>query len=280
MKLKEKITVPYIRVNLRLLAAISKKRAAQKALRLFCTPFNKSKRRTTPLFHKAEKLHLRVENKKVIGYRWNHSQPKKVLIIHGFQSAAKKFELYVTPLLNKGYEVLAFDAHAHGESEGDQINVLEYKNLIEVVCNKYGPIDAFIAHSFGGLAISLALENIIHTDKTKLVLIAPATETRSAVDLLFQFLRLNNDIRDEFENLIVSIGGKTTAWLSISRAIKNIRAQILWIHDEDDHITPLSDVLKVKENNYPNIEYYFTQGLGHSRIYRDSTVKKKIFSFL
>jgi pimeloyl-ACP methyl ester carboxylesterase len=216
----------------------------------------------------------------VIGYRWNHPQPKKFLIIHGFQSGAKKFERYITPMINKGYEVLAFDAYAHGESEGSQINVLEYKNLIEEVCKKYGPIDAFMAHSFGGLAVSLALENISHSQQTKVVLIAPATETSSAVDLLFSTLRLDEAIREEFENLIISIGGKPVEWLSISRAIKNIKARILWIHDEDDDITPLKDVQPLIKLGYPNIEFMITRGWGHRRIYHEESVIDAISSFL
>jgi len=280
MKLKEKVAVGYMRANLKLLAAISKRRAAQKALRLFCTPFNQSKRKTTPLFHQAEKLQFQLENKKVTGYRWNHPQPKKFLIIHGFQSSAKKFENYIVPMIHKGYEVLAFDAYAHGESEGTQINVLEYKRLIEDIYKKYGPIDAFMAHSFGGLAIILALENIPHTKETRLALIAPATETSSAVDLLFSYLRLNKNIRKEFEDLIVEIGGKTVHWLSISRAIKNIEASILWIHDEEDDITPLKDVKPLIEAGFPNIKFMITKGWGHRRIYHEQKVMDAITAFL
>src|ERR1044072_8500767 len=101
MKLKDKLAVGYIRVNLRLLAAISKRRAAKKALRLFCTPMDQRNTISTPLFQQAEKLQLQINNKKVIGYRWNHPQAKKFLIIHGFQSAAKKFERYIKPMINK-----------------------------------------------------------------------------------------------------------------------------------------------------------------------------------
>jgi len=280
MKLKEKIAVGYIRVNLRLLAVLSKKKAAAKALRLFCTPFNQAKRNTTPLFNRAEKLQFSCDNKKVTGYRWNHPQQKKFLIVHGFQSGARKFENYITPMINKGYEVLAFDAYAHGDSEGTQINVLQYKKLIEEVNRRYGPMDAFMAHSFGGLAVSLALEDIPHTRQTKLVLIAPATETNSAVDLLFEYLRLGHDLRKEFEDLIVAIGGKTVEWLSITRAIKNIQASILWIHDEDDDITPLKDVKPLMSAGFPNIEFMITKGWGHRRIYHEQKVLNAITAFL
>ena len=81
------------------------------------------------------------------------------------------------PLENKGYEVLAFDAPAHGDSEGSTVNAIEYSEMIKKVIELYGPVEAFIAHSFGGIAISLALEQIPHDANTKIVFIAPATET-------------------------------------------------------------------------------------------------------
>ncbi len=280
MKLKEKIIIGYLRTSLRLLSAISKKHAAKRALRLFCTPFSKSKKRISPLFDEAEKLQFHIDNKKVTGYRWNHPQLKKFLIIHGFQSSAKKFERYVLPMINKGYEVLAFDAPAHGDSEGKQINVLQYKKMIKEIFTKYGPIDAFMAHSFGGLAVSLALEDISHTNHTRLVLIAPATETSTAVDLLFDYLKLKDNLREDFENLIISVGGKTVQWLSISRAIKNIKARILWIHDEDDDITPLKDVQPLIRSQYPNIEFMITKGWGHRRIYHEEKIINAVTKFL
>jgi len=50
------------------------------------------------------------------GWRWNHPAERKVLILHGFESSAINFDRYVKPLIKKGYEVLAFDAPAHGRS--------------------------------------------------------------------------------------------------------------------------------------------------------------------
>jgi hypothetical protein len=55
---------------------------------------------------------------------------------------------------------------------------------------------------------------------------------------------------------------------------------VLWIHDEDDKITPIKDVIKVKEDGHSHIQFIFTNGLGHQKIYRDHTVKKAILDFL
>ncbi len=137
-----------------------------------------------------------------------------------------------------------------------------------------------MAHSFGGLAVCLALEEISHTNDYRLVLVAPAIETSTAIDSFFKFLQLDPTIRDEFEKIIIKAGGVSSDYYSIKRAMKHIRAKVLLFQDEEDEVTPIGDVLKLKEANYPNIEFVLTKGLGHRRIYRDNKVSKAIIDFL
>jgi pimeloyl-ACP methyl ester carboxylesterase len=87
-------------------------------------------------------------------------------------------------------------------------------------------------------------------------------------------------VRKEFDNVIFEKSGKPTEWFSIRRAMKNIKASVLWIHDEDDDITPIADALLVKDDNHPNIKFIITKGLGHRNIYHSSDIKKQVFDFL
>src|SRR6478672_13221427 len=181
MPLAKKLLLRYIRTKFRLLSSVSKKKAAEQAFKLFCTPQLRNRKKLPPVFEKAEKLSFRLDGETVRGYRWNPSAGKKALILHGFESSVVNFDRYVKPLVQKGYEVLAFDAPAHGRSSGKTINVLTYKEMVVKICRDYGPIQSFIAHSFGGLSLSLALEEIPHDAGTRAVLIAPAAETKTAI---------------------------------------------------------------------------------------------------
>lgn len=280
MKLTQKLALSYLRAKLRLISRISKKKAAQSAFDLFCTPRYKYKRKIPKVFQEAEIIQLHMDGNRIQGWRWNHPADRKVLIIHGFESSAVNFERFVRPLVKKGYEVLAFDAPAHGKSGGSKITAPYYKKMILEVQKKYGMIGSFIAHSFGGLALSLAMEEMKHDAAYKMVLIAPATETTTAIDEFFRFMKLDDSIRPDFENIVLEQGGVSSSWFSIARAIQRIRATVLWVHDKQDHTTPLSDVLGIKEKNYPNINFMITDGLGHRRIYRDSHVIHTVVEFL
>ncbi len=254
------------------------------AFELFCTPPKKqgAKPGDEPAaFAVAEELYDYFDDRQIRGYRWNRGHAHRVLILHGFSSSARKFHHYVAPLVEKGYEVVAFDAPAHGLSEGKTLNAVDYARLVEKLHREYGPFKGFMAHSFGGLALSLALEKMPHDADTRVVLIAPSTETTTAVDQAFSLLKLSGTkVRAAFDQLILSRTGYPVSWFSINRAIRHCQARVLWIHDEDDTITPLKDALVTRDKQLPQVEFLITRGLGHRRIYRDQQVRNRITGFL
>lgn len=279
MKLSQRLAIGYIQTKFKLLRLFSTRKTAEHAFRLFSTPYQRSKNKAQ-LQH-AETLNFTFGGLVISGYRWNHPKPKKILILHGFGSAAHKFADYVRPLTEKGYEVLAFDAPAHGNSSGKTTNAIEYSRMIKKVIDDFGPISGFIAHSFGGIALSLTLEDMELDAGTKIVFIAPATETTTAVNTAFKMLKLKDEkVRNEFDNIIFEVSGKRTEWFSIRRAMHHIKAPVLWIHDEDDEITPWADAVKVKDDNHPHISFVLTKGLGHQKIYRDDAIKNKVIEFM
>jgi pimeloyl-ACP methyl ester carboxylesterase len=280
MNLQKKIAMGLIRAKLNSLAVINRKKAGEMAFTLFCTPLGRTKK-SSVIFEPAEKLSFQNNSLAVNGFRFNPSGNKKVLILHGFSSGCQHFDHYIPPLIDKNYCVLAFDAPAHGRSEGQTVNAVEYSEMIQKVNAEFGPLDAYIAHSFGGLSVCLALEIMSHSSDTKLILIAPATETSTAISSAFKMLKLKNPhLRKALEDNISSISGKPVEWYSIRRAMHQINASVEWFHDEDDHTTPLSDALQVKSDAHPNVNFHISSGFGHSRIYRDQQVIQQICALL
>ncbi|MGL6266974.1 MAG: alpha/beta hydrolase, partial [Chitinophagaceae bacterium] len=279
MQLAQKVAIGYMRAKINLIGVVSKKKAAKEAFVIFSTPFRKVKKTPPPIFGKSELIGFRLHHKKITGYRWNHPSSKKILILHGFESSAYNFERYIKPMIKLGYEVVAMDAPAHGKSEGKTINLLDYIETIAETEKRYGPFDAAMAHSFGGIAISMYLDKRKRKVPLRLVLIAPATETVTAIDSLFRFLQLNDGIRTEFNKLIHQKSGHWPSYFSINRVAPHLPANILWIHDEEDDMTPLADTEPTQKAQYPHIRFLITKGLGHRRIYRDNTVSRIILNF-
>ena len=101
MKVTQKLTIGFTRLKLKTLAVFSKKKAAEKAFELFCTPFAPPIKIIPSVFEKAEKLNFKLNGLNVQGYRWNHPQKNKLLVLHGFASASYKFSNYIEALFIK-----------------------------------------------------------------------------------------------------------------------------------------------------------------------------------
>lgn len=280
--LSQRIIIRFYRTKFKLLEKVSPQKAAASVLQLFFTPHITNRKLERPaIFHKAEKLSFTFNGNTVRGFKWLCNKPnaKTILVCHGMNSCSYKFEKYVQLLLLNHFNVLAFDAPGHGQSAGKYLNAVTYSEMIVQIENRFGRIDGIIAHSVAGLATTFAMEKL-QDGKKKIILIAPATETSSQVDIYFRFLHLSADFRKFFDDEIFRARGLPVSWYSAARAIKNFNAPVLWIHDTDDLICPYTDTLKLQQEKLSYVQFLTTSGLGHNKIYRDASVQKQVIDFL
>ena len=261
---------------------ISPRKAAEIAYQLFCTPYTgKPKIKAPPVFHKAEKLAFEMDGLTIRGFRWqaDHPNGKKILIVHGFSSYSYKFEKYISPLKKEGFEVLAFDAPAHGTSDGKFINATIYKNTLLRIEALYGPLYGIMGHSLGGLAAALAFEQMPDRENRKLVLVAPATETDRAISNFFKLIPVDEKTKHAFLQLISELTEYPISYYSVSRVVKSINSPVLWVHDKQDTICTFDDVKPMLAMDLPHVQFFITVQLGHSKVYKDNKVCSGIVHF-
>jgi len=282
LNLSQRIALKYYSTRFKLLQKFSPKKAAAIILQSFFTPHSTHRKDERPaMFHHAEQLSFKYNGFAIRGARWMSKTPsvKTILICHGMNSCSYRFDAYVQLLLSHHFNVVAFDAQGHGQSEGKILNALIYSEIILEAEKLYGPFYGIIAHSLGGMATAFAMEQLQDNSK-KIVLIAPATETSTAIDLFFQMLRLSDDFRKVFDDQILQVRNHPVAWYSAARAIQNFHGAVLWLHDTDDKVCLYKDTLPLQALHLPNIQFITTHGLGHNKIYRDVSVQKAIMHFL
>jgi pimeloyl-ACP methyl ester carboxylesterase len=137
-----------------------------------------------------------------------------------------------------------------------------------------------MAHSFGALAVALAVEELDDSEWKRLVLIAPATETTHAIATFFKHVPVHKKVEIEFNKIIEDLGGNPVSWYSVARVMQKVNTPTLWVHDKDDTVTPYEHMQHLVEQKLPHIEFEITSGLGHSNIYKDNMIKKRIIEFL
>lgn len=275
----QQMMLSYFKTKIRLASLASVRWGAQIAFDMFSTPYRKSKKPKPAIFKQAENIKITVNDCQINGYKWNPTANKQVLILHGFESRAYKFDMYIAPLLKNDWGITVMDAKAHGKSEGTQIILPDYVAMIETLEKKYGRFSGYVAHSFGGIAVSLHLEKSPHP-AAKLVLIAPATETVTAIRLFSKIVGLKEQVVSTIDQLILERSGKPTSFYSLKRIVPLLSNKILWVHDQNDKITPLADVQPLIDQHPSHVEFVITTGLGHSRIYKEETVIEKVVDFL
>ncbi len=282
MRLVRRLVLEYYRKKLRTIAIISPRKAAKVAFKLFCTPYSRPKNfAVPPVFSKGEKLSFLHSNYKISGFKWKPENENgfKILICHGFDGFSYRFERYIEPLLENGFEVLSFDAPGHGLSTGKQITLPIYRDMILEINERFGPINGIVSHSLGGLGAGLALEKIQENHDKRFVLISPATESTRAIKTFFTHLKVSSKVQEEFEKLIIELAGYPSSWYSISRIMQEITTPTLWVHDKEDSVTPFEDMKHMIEKNLPHIQFEITEGLGHSS-YNNDKIADCIISFL
>lgn len=282
MKLIQRIILTYYRIKFKAIELVSPAKAAEAAFKLFCTPYSKRKINEVPgVFEQAEKLSFTFQDHKIYGFQWKpeNYNGRKILICHGFDSNSYKFEKYISPLTEDGFEILAFDAPAHGLSSGKTITALLYSDMILEIVSAFGPVNGIIAHSFGGISAALAIEKLKNNSVKRLVLIAPATETTRSLNDFCRYLHISAKLKEGLEKLIVQIGGQPSSWYSVARIIQSVTIPTLWIHDRNDKITPYEDMEFLTELNLPFVKFIITEGLGHS-LYRDENIAKYVIAFI
>jgi len=283
MKISQKLALRYTRARINILSLASPRKAAIKAFKLFCTPQQRVTKKSSAFFESGEPLSFRYAGHTVRGRRWLPADApprKKVLIAHGFESASCHFGTYIAALVRKGYEVLAFDAPAHGASGGRRIQIPDYVGVLRYIEQSYGPVHSYMGHSLGGLALALFLENNPHNRVNRLVLIAPAVETTSAVKAFAHRLQLSPDVVKEMDDYVQETSGHHFDWYSLRRALHHNNASVLYIQDEDDRITPLKEALLVQQDAHQNVKFIWTKGLGHRKVYKHEETMGKIIAFL
>jgi pimeloyl-ACP methyl ester carboxylesterase len=256
LNLTQRIILRYYKAKFKLLEKFSPQKAAASVLQLFFTPYITHRKSERPaIFHKAEKLSFTLNGNIIHGSKWLCNRPgaKTMLVCHGMNSCSYRFEKYVQLLLQNHFNVLAFDAQAHGQSDGKILNAVIYSEIIIEIEKRYGPADGIIAHSIAGMATCFAMEQL-KDEKKKIVLIAPATETVTQVDHFFNMLHLSAAFRKVFDDEILRTRGLPAAWYSVTRAIQNFNAQVLWIHDKDDTICPYKDAITIQQLKPSHIE--------------------------
>ena len=87
------------------------------------------------------------------------------------------------------------------------------------------------------------------------------------------------NMQAHFEDWVVNQAGNSMEWYNLSRIVREVQQPIFWAHDSHDESTPFVHAEHLRQMTLPHIEFFMTEGLGHTAIYKDNRVKKAVLGF-
>ena len=213
-----------------------------------------------------------------------NEQSPTVLLIHGWEWQAGRWDAFIAPLRAAGWRVAAYDAPAHGRSEGTMSTLLDYAASIRSVAEAVGGVRALVGHSFGGLAALWLLSNGHGVARPllgveRVVSLSAATDVEFLLRSSSRFPSADEATLQRFREEFAARIGALPADFNAAVAGARLSQPVLIAHDQRDLVVPYTHA-EAYAAALPNVELLTTSGLGHRFILRDAAVVQRIVAFL
>ena len=200
----------------------------------------------------------------------------KILMVHGWSGRGTQFHDIAKQFYELGYDVLLFDAPAHGKSKSNRTILPEFIDCIKSLHSNYGPFDYAIGHSFGSAALFNAVR--LGTPFKKLITISSQYDLKNIFIDFVQTFQLPMDYVDKILFHYKDKFNLDFSDYNLPGFIHEVKLPVLIIHCINDQDVSVSAAESLK-NRLQNAFLLKTTQLGHRRILRDHSVIAEIISF-
>ena len=273
------LTPKYILATGKILTLISPFLASRFAASLFLSPFKyKLPKREMDMDENSiqEKVIVPSIKREIVVYSYG-SSPKKVLLVHGWSGRGTQLALIAKSLVENGYSVVSFDAPAHGKAPGKISMMPFFIESIHHLEKTFGPFEAAIGHSLGGMSLLRAVKDGFKIKK--LVIIGTANSITHITKEFARNMKLNEKVAGKMKSYFDERYEEDMDNYSGAFSAKNVKIPTLVIHDEDDVDVHISSAYEIAEN-LENSQLFITKGLGHRKILGNQEVINKTTTFI
>jgi pimeloyl-ACP methyl ester carboxylesterase len=273
----EKVIIFGIRATLFVLSVISRSLTGKVGFYIFCYPFAKTLNKFQKAFlQTAEQELLPFEDGNLRLYKWGSGTGQKILLMHGWASHSYRWKIYIEKLLQKGFQVYAFDAPGHGLSDGKIANIIKYSNALSIVLREIKGVHAVVTHSFGGItAIHYLLQHGFNA-LNRIVIIASPGEANDFFNFYKAKLGLSKRIMDAIVSHFEKVLKQPPSFFSAANMANNFDLPALIVHDVQDNETPYKHAVNLNKA-WRNSKLLTTEAVGHQM--RNEEVMEAVIAF-
>jgi len=192
-----------------------------------------------------------------------------VMLVHGWTSEAAFMTAFVEPLRRTGFRVVTFDFPAHGHSPGRRTNLADCARAMLSVAERYGPIDATVAHSFGGFVSLLVAEGGAPLPRAcpigRFVLLACPNRLADVTRDFGAQLGLSPAAQRIYERHLERVGHRPVASFSSAELLRSANTPALVVHGHEDREVPFRNAEEIA-GACPSARLLAFEGIGHRTI--------------
>ncbi|HEX6231977.1 MAG TPA: alpha/beta fold hydrolase [Jiangellaceae bacterium] len=219
-------------------------------------------------------------NRQVAVESWGEGP--RVYLVHGWGGWRGQLGAFVEPLAARGHQVVAFDAPSHGESspgrQGPRRSTgLEMMEALQAVVGAYGPPAAIVAHSLGAATTAWSIRDGLAAPE-RLALIAPTVGPVPYIRAMARMLGFTDRTRNAMINRFEAMFGRPIGDFDVLTVGAGMPPTLI-IHDQRDKEVAFGEAEQIAAA-WPSSQLVSTDGLGHQRILRDSSVVSKVVDYV
>jgi pimeloyl-ACP methyl ester carboxylesterase len=228
-----------------------------------------------------ESITIQLKDKSLPVYSWGKGP--LVILMHGWSGSGTQFRYFIPALVAAGYQVITFDAPAHGQNDGRKSHLLEFTNTLLAIQQQVGEVNVVIAHSLGAMAATEAFQRGLKAQH--LVMMAPHLDVEKMFKSYSELLNLRPTLAIRFRDLsgekMHDILGQQDPWSTLNpAALLNHKTPTgMLVHDHKDEEIDAS-LFEEIEATWKGCTSLKTVGLGHNRILKDDAVIQAVLSYL
>jgi len=149
--------------------------------------------------------------------------------------------------------------------------------VTRTVADRVGPLEAIVAHSFGGAASTIALARGMNVKRA--VYVAPLFTIGATVDRFATGLGLSRAAATQFEQMLAHANMARRDDLEGRALAPAMTTPLLVVHDRDDKEVPYAEGIATVRK-WPGSRLLTTGGLGHRRVLADTDVVDAITEYV
>lgn len=269
-------TLAFYRIYLQIYFFFAPQKAAYKLLMLFATPrVRKLRPYEEQLLGKAKQENITLGKHTIRTYTWGEETPG-ILLVHGWEGHGGNMAGIADRLVQLGHTCMAFDAPAHGKSQGKRSTLFAFSECITELFKKYPGMHTVIAHSFGSAASVYTLSRTPHQVQ-KFALLSTPDRFRDVFDEFYTLLRLTNKQQDQVNASFEKNFHYPIDALQVSNDGKNTNiAHAVLLHDKNDKQIEYACAERVSAS-WPALKLIPLQDVGHYRMLWNDDVMATLF---